>query len=762
MTGAITFFATSSGRLARRDGRVLVDAWRRAAPPYRPEAHLVRAVCQGGASGSYVAPQFDEACSAVISACQSNALGRAEQLHALAGAKARVALSEYSLGALARTDPRDESAFLDGLSTFVGLLAAVRSSRMARSLATEGLGVSAGAATDRLCARVMLGEEIGLRMTRFLVRRLPEETAWARRVVVAKCASIAALRAGRVAWAAKIAVRARRGYEALRKLERTHRPKGPRPRLLQLYEEHCRAVLRSFSPPLRGGRTPVRALMAAVRQLPPRRRRSRVRTTIAALDALVAVGRGTDARGLHDRVVRELARMVGARVLLHYEGGGYRALEHQRHHTLGTWTIRCLVREREITARRVRPRPEFWRPEQRRPGGVLSFPLGDGTACLARGRAFRAEEVEAVRVVLGFLRERLAEPDGVAPRESLPASAGAIESRPALRPVQGIVGNSAPWRQVMSDVWRVARGDVPVLLLGETGTGKEVVARAIHLTSGRAQRPFVAASCATLRGDTLLSELFGHVRGAFSGAVRNHKGLFERAHRGTLFLDELGEASPELQVALLRVLQDGVVRPVGSVASRDVSVRVVAATNRDLEAARRDGRFREDLYHRLAAVTLRLPPLRERLEDVPLLASHLLARHAPERALHPEALAALVAYDWPGNVRELENILRAAALLCDDTEIPAATIRQAIDGRREARRRAVRPTHLAPRAQALLTTMRTGWWSAAELADRMGLAHRTVNRELNALADRGLIEMTGEAKARRYRRQHGARSEGLR
>lgn len=506
----------------------------------------------------------------------------------------------------------------------------------------------------------------------------------------------------------------------------------------------------------------MRALAAAVRQLPPRRRRSRVRTTIAALDALVAVGRGTDARGLHDRVVRELARMVGARVLLHYEGGGYRALEHQRHHTLGTWTIRCLVREREIRARRVHPRPEFWRPEQRRPRGVLSFPLGDGTACLARGRAFRSEEVEAVRVVLGFLRERLAEPDGVAPRESPPSGPGTIEPRPALRPVQGIVGNSAPWRRVMDDVWRVARGDVPVLLLGETGTGKEVVARAIHLTSGRAQRPFVAASCATLRGDTLLSELFGHVRGAFSGAVRNYKGLFERAHRGTLFLDELGEASPELQVALLRVLQDGVVRPVGSVASRDVSVRVVAATNRDLEVARRDGRFREDLYHRLAAVTLQLPPLRERAEDVPLLASHLLARHAPERTLHPEALAALVAYDWPGNVRELENILRAAALLCDDVEIPPATIRQALDGRREARRRAVRPTHLAPRAQALLEAMRGGWWSAAELADRLALAHRTVNRELNALADQGLIETSGEAKARRYRRQHGARSQNPR
>jgi DNA-binding NtrC family response regulator len=588
-------------------------------------------------------------------------------------------------------------------------------------------------------------------MVAFLARRLEEETAWARRIVVSMCASMAALRQGRVAWATKVCVRGRQSYEALRRLERQKRPDGPRPRLLVMYEDHCRLVLRSFSPPLRSGKYPVRALAAAARQLPPARRTSRVRTTIAALDALVAVGRGRESSGLHERVVRELARMLGARVLLHYERGGYRSLEDQRRHTLSTWSIRCLVRERALRARRIRPRPEFWRPEQERPRGLLSFPIGDGTACLARRRAFGPSDVEAARVVLGFLAQRLAEAQQK--DRSTPARTPAPRALPDRhRPVRGIVGDSAPWRRVMADVWRVGRGDVPVLLLGETGTGKEVVARALHLTSGRAQRPFVAASCATLRGDTLLSELFGHVKGAFSGAVRSHKGLFERAHRGTLFLDELAEAPYELQVALLRVLQDGVVRPVGSVRSKDVSVRVVAATNRDLDAARRDGRFREDLYHRLAAITIDLPPLRERLDDLPALVRHLLARHAPDRALHADALTVLAGYDWPGNVRELENMLRASALLCDDLEIPASTVRQVLEGRREARQRAARPSHLAPRTAAVLDALRAGWWSTPELSDRLGIAPRTLNRELRQLASLGHVEHVGEAKARRYRR----------
>ncbi len=620
----------------------------------------------------------------------------------------------------------------------------------------SALGAQPIGATDRLCAHSLLGDRISPDMLSFLVRRLDDETTWARRVIVAMSASIAALRLGHVAWAGRIILRGRRAYDALRRLEKARKAKGPRPQTLVRYEDQCRAVLRSFSPPLRAGKSPVLALAAAVRQLPPRRRRSRLRTTIAALDALVAVGGGRHAEGLHDRVVREMARMVGARVLLHYECGRYRVLAPQREHTLSTWTIRGLARPGSVATRRVRRRPEFWRPEQRRPRAVLRFPLGDGVVCLMRRRAFRPSEVEAVRVVLGFLRQRIETPG----RPLISATAvhhGMVLDEPGNRvSLLGIVGDSPAWRLVLNDVWRAARGDVPVLLTGATGTGKEVVARAIHLTSGRAQFPFVAVSCATLRGDTLLSELFGHVKGAFSGATSSHRGIYEVAHRGTLFLDEIGEASPELQAALLRVLQDGVIRPVGGTSARTVNVRTIAATNRDLEVARRTGRFREDLFHRLTTVRIELPPLRERLTDIPLLAEHFIAKHAPERSLHPDAFGALSSYEWPGNARELESVLRAAALQSDSREISASTIRPILDGRRGSRQRQMPWPHLAPRAAAVLDAMRGGWWTASDLAERLGAAHRTLNRDLAMLVAQGHVERTGEARSRRYRRVSAA------
>ncbi len=215
---------------------------------------------------------------------------------------------------------------------------------------------------------------------------------------------------------------------------------------------------------------------------------------------------------------------------------------------------------------------------------------------------------------------------------------------------------------------RFARHDLSVLVLGESGTGKELMARAMHYASPRLAGPFVVENCAAIPDTLLESELFGHKRGAFTGAVEDHIGLFQRAHSGTVFLDEIGETTPAFQVKLLRVLQEGELRPVGSTRAVPVDVRVIAATHRDLEADVRAGRFREDLYYRIAGVTLAMPPLRERPGDIVPIAERLLADVAVELGLPParfddDARAVLVGYPWPGNIRELRNeIARALAL----------------------------------------------------------------------------------------------------
>jgi transcriptional regulator with GAF, ATPase, and Fis domain len=232
-----------------------------------------------------------------------------------------------------------------------------------------------------------------------------------------------------------------------------------------------------------------------------------------------------------------------------------------------------------------------------------------------------------------------------------------------------LIGESEPMQQLSSRLARVARADVPVLVLGETGTGKELVARAIHAASERADGPFVAENCGSFSEGVLASELFGHERGAFSGAARQHRGLFEQAHRGTLFLDELGETSPRVQVMLLRVLQEGRLRRLGGEEEVEVDVRVIAATHRDLPAMIGRGEFREDLWYRLRGATLELPPLRERGRDLELLVSQFLAEAGPGRRLWPtaEAWSALRAYAWPGNVRELRaEVVRWRVFFGDD------------------------------------------------------------------------------------------------
>jgi two-component system, NtrC family, response regulator HupR/HoxA len=224
--------------------------------------------------------------------------------------------------------------------------------------------------------------------------------------------------------------------------------------------------------------------------------------------------------------------------------------------------------------------------------------------------------------------------------------------------------------QVCEKIRRVSPYDISVLLTGESGTGKELAARALHYNSNRWQQPFVVENCGALPDELLESELFGYKRGAFTGAVDDRAGLFERASGGTVFLDEVGEVSPAFQVKLLRVLQEGEIRPLGSSQTRQVDVRVIAATNRDLEQEVREGRFREDLYYRLAAVTIQLPALRDRIMDIPLIANTILEASIKQlgkqvEGFTNETLACMQAYHWPGNVRELQNEIRHMLVMGD-------------------------------------------------------------------------------------------------
>ncbi len=242
-----------------------------------------------------------------------------------------------------------------------------------------------------------------------------------------------------------------------------------------------------------------------------------------------------------------------------------------------------------------------------------------------------------------------------------------------------LVGSSAEMRRVVSLVQTVGPTDASVLVLGESGTGKELVVRAIHQASRRRDKPFVAVNCGALAESVLESELFGHVKGAFTGALGGRKGLFEEAAGGTIFLDEVGELPPGTQVRLLRVLQEREVKPVGGNQSKPVDIRVIAATNRDLSAEVAAGRFRQDLYYRLNVIVLAVPPLRARVEDVPLLAVHFLRKHAARHGrkvarIEPSALTLLSRTQWPGNVRELENAMERTVVLCQGDSISEADL----------------------------------------------------------------------------------------
>ncbi len=286
-------------------------------------------------------------------------------------------------------------------------------------------------------------------------------------------------------------------------------------------------------------------------------------------------------------------------------------------------------------------------------------------------KPFRVEELK-------LLLQRMAE------KVSLVAENQFLRDRVSTEmELNGIVGSSHKIQDVMRMVARLKDTRTPVLITGESGTGKELVARAIHYRGLLAKRPFVAVDCGSLVPTLVESELFGYEKGAFTGALRSKEGLFQSANGGTIFLDEIGELSLELQAKLLRVLQEKEVRPVGSNHKVKVDVRVIAATNRDLEAAQKEGKFRKDLYFRLNVVTLHLPPLRERRSDIPPLVHYFLDRFAPNTpiTISPAAMKCMLQYDWPGNVRELENCIeRAVALgtqeMVDVHDLPPAVHQQ--------------------------------------------------------------------------------------
>jgi two-component system response regulator HydG len=320
-------------------------------------------------------------------------------------------------------------------------------------------------------------------------------------------------------------------------------------------------------------------------------------------------------------------------------------------------------------------------------------------------------------------------------------------------PGGGLIGSSPAFRAVLDTLRQAAPTSATVLLQGESGTGKELAARMLHDLSPRAEGPFVPINCAAIPETILESELFGYEKGAFTGAAGRKEGRFERAHGGTLFLDEVGEMSPPAQVKLLRVLQDGVVERLGGTAPVQVDVRLVAATNKDLAAEVKAGRFREDLFYRLNVVAVRMPPLRERREDVPLLAGAFLRRIADKNArtvtgFSPEALQALDAYAWPGNVRELEHAVERAVVLSRGEVVEAGDLPEVV--------RAAAPEGGAPAAgtvvipvgtpmeeverRVIRETLRHTKGDKTLAAQLLGIAARTIYRKLDRDEGGRLVE----------------------
>ncbi len=310
-----------------------------------------------------------------------------------------------------------------------------------------------------------------------------------------------------------------------------------------------------------------------------------------------------------------------------------------------------------------------------------------------------------------------------------PRTSALSESARTLERATGIIGRTPAIRMLREQLDRFARTSATVVVHGETGTGKELVARALHARSPRAKQPFIAANVAALPPSMLMSELFGHERGAFTGAYLRHRGLFEQAHGGTLFLDEVGELDPEAQSALLRVLETREVRAVGAERARHIDVRLVVATHRNLAQLVRQGAFREDLFYRLHLLVMEVPALRFRITDVPHLARHALASltaEVGERSLDSSALAALADYAWPGNVRQLQNVLRRMAIASDARTLSAEHVRNALRveqlGEQERREAATTAT--------VMNVLAAEDGNITRTARRLGIARSTVRSHL--------------------------------
>ncbi|HTJ23619.1 MAG TPA: sigma-54 dependent transcriptional regulator [Gemmatimonadaceae bacterium] len=302
------------------------------------------------------------------------------------------------------------------------------------------------------------------------------------------------------------------------------------------------------------------------------------------------------------------------------------------------------------------------------------------------------------------------------------------------------VGTSKAWLDVLRLVETVAPTDSTVLIQGESGTGKEIIARYVHELSARREGPFLSINCGALPESLLESELFGHVKGSFTGAIRDKIGLFGASTKGTFFLDEIGETTPATQVKLLRALQHREVIPVGSTDAIPVDTRVVAATNRDLDEEIRAGHFRSDLYYRLNVIALHLPPLRQRQDDIPVLADHFLhrigeARNEPPRRLSDAARSALVEYAWPGNVRELENALERAVILTEDIVITPAALPERVTERRAeplvSTRTPPNPTLEAVERAYIMWVLQSEGGNKSRAADVLGIDPSTLYRKLS-------------------------------
>ena len=338
-----------------------------------------------------------------------------------------------------------------------------------------------------------------------------------------------------------------------------------------------------------------------------------------------------------------------------------------------------------------------------------------------------------------------------------------------------MIGESAAMERVFDLVGRVARADATVLIHGESGTGKELVAQAIHRSSSRREGPLVAVNCATLSENLLESELFGHEKGAFTGALQRKIGKMEAAHRGTLFLDEVAEIPLSLQAKLLRALQEREVERVGGARPIPVDIRVLAASHQDLGAAVREGSFREDLYYRLKVITCELPPLRDRRQDIPLLARHFAHRHGErlgwrDLGIDPEARRCLLAYDWPGNVRELANVIERAVVLGDGEVVRREDLPDEVavaGGAVEEAAQASSPRDFQAalvdfKKNLILEAWKQSGEDYAQTAERLGIHVNSLHRMVRTLGLKGDLGRDGRPLAFPVDDQKGRRGEGKR